>query len=182
MRNALIPHFLCQAEKPAWRWGREADVGDADWRALARQMNMVRNQVRTTQPFSSEPQANTKHFISKITPKSFVCAYFSSCGGCFHAPHSRAWELWFLWGHGASSFLSRAGITRLYNLTASSHLHWRDKITGCWEHSEQDLHPTWACGFIFCYRSIKAFGLFLLKATVFLTLPSHANWSLALWK
>lgn len=161
MRNALISHFLCQAERSAWGWGREEYVGDADWRALARQMNMVRNQIRTTQAISQEPQANIKPFTSKITPKSFVCAYcrlptsHTVVDASMHQAPGHG-SFGFCEDTGASSLLSRAGSALLYSPTASPCPHWRDRITGCWEHSEQDLHPTSAWGAHFLLQKYQS--------------------------
>lgn len=149
MRNALIPHFLCQAEKPAWGWGREADVVDADWRALTRQVNMVGNQEQPS-PFPQSPRQTwnsslqESHLNLLCVPTSQVVVDVSM----HQAPGHRSSD--FCEDTGASLFLSRAGSTMLYSPTASSCLYWRNKITGCWEHSEQDLHPTWASGLIFC--------------------------------
>ena len=74
-------------------------------RALARQMSTVRNQVRTIQSISPQPQANMKPFSPKITPKSFLCAYckpsilHTTMGICRHqAVEETDWKICLLRG------------------------------------------------------------------------------------
>lgn len=74
-------------------------------RALARQTNTVRNQVRTIQSIFPQPQANIKPFSPKITPKSCLCAYckpsvsHTTMGVSRHqAVGERAWKICLSWG------------------------------------------------------------------------------------